>query len=56
MKYFTVRNYAYATAIAYISGYDFYTYDDGYSFELNDKTLKAKDIIYKARQEIRFDK
>lgn len=56
MKYFTVRNKAYANAIAYISGYDYYTYDDGYSFEANGKTLKAKEVIYNARQEIRFSK
>ena len=55
MKYFTVRNSALASAIAFISGYDYYTYDDGYSFEANNKTLKAKDEIYKLRKEMKVN-
>lgn len=38
MKYFTVKNKALALAIAFVSGYDFYTYNDGYSFEANAKS------------------
>ena len=41
MKYFTVRNSALASAIAFITGCNYYTYNDGYSFEANDKTLKS---------------
>lgn len=55
MKYFTVRNSALASAIAFITGCNYYTYNDGYSFEANDKTLKAKDEIYKLRKEIKFN-
>lgn len=52
-KYYTIRNKALATAIAYVTDEKFYTYDDGYSFVRTKKFNQALNEIQELKNKLK---